>query len=74
MIDEINERMIRQWLDESVPALGGLTPREAAKTAEGRRRLEALFDYFEQDWARRPPLPGMFSPDYRKARGMLGLE
>jgi hypothetical protein len=30
------------WLDERVPALGGKTPRQAAKTAVGRERLEAL--------------------------------
>jgi hypothetical protein len=26
---EMEEQMLRQWLDESIPALGGLTPREA---------------------------------------------
>jgi len=66
--------MIRQWLDESIPALGGLTPREAAQSAEGRELLEDLFDYMARDQARRKMPPGMFSPDYRKAKKMLGLE
>jgi len=73
-IAELEERMIRQWLDESIPALGGLTPREAAKTPEGREMLEDLFDYIARDQAGRQMPPGMFSPDYRKARKMLGLE
>ena len=73
-IAEIEERMLRQWLDESIPALGGLTPREAVKTPEGRQRLDALFDYIARDQAQREMPPGMFSPDYRKAKKMLGLE
>jgi hypothetical protein len=73
-IAELEERMIRQWLDESIPALGGLTPREAAKTSDGRRLLEDLFDYIARDQQGREMPPGMFTPDYRKARKMLGLE
>lgn len=73
-IAELEERMIRQWLDESIPALGGLTPRQAAKTAEGRKRLDDLFDYMARDQAERTLPPGVFSPDYGKAKKMLGLE
>jgi hypothetical protein len=73
-IAEMEERMIRQWLEESIPALGGLTPREAVKTPEGRQRLLDLFDYISRDQERREMPPGMFSPDYRKAKEMLGLE
>jgi hypothetical protein len=74
VIAELEERMIRQWLDESIPALGGQTPREAVKTAEGRQRLLALFDYIDRQEARGGKPPGMFSPDYHKAKKMLGLE
>ncbi len=35
------ERCLR-WPDERVPALGDLTPREACKTADGRRRVALL--------------------------------
>ena len=74
VIAEFEEGMIRQWLDESIPALGGLTPREAAQSAEGRKLLEDLFDYIARDQVRRKMPPGMFSPDYGKAKKMLGLE
>jgi hypothetical protein len=74
VIAELEERMIRQWLDESIPALGGLTPREAAKTPEGRELLADLFDYIARDQGRRAMPPGMFSLDYGKAKKMLGLE
>ena len=35
------------WVDESIPALNGQTPREAARSAVGRERLEALLADFE---------------------------
>lgn len=74
VIAELEEQMIRQWLDESIPALEGLTPREAAKTAKGRKLLAALFEYIERQEEQYPTPPGMFSPDYHKAKKMLGLE
>ena len=37
----------KRWLDFSIPALGNITPREAAKTSDGREQLEALFLDFE---------------------------
>lgn len=36
------------WLDTKVPALGNRTPRQAAKTASGRERLEALLADYSQ--------------------------
>ena len=37
------------WLDTRVPALGNKTPRQAARTAGGRERLEALLAEFDRD-------------------------
>ncbi len=37
----------RTWVDEHVPALGGLTPREAAADPDARPLLEALLRDFE---------------------------
>jgi hypothetical protein len=37
----------RKWLDIEIPALGNKTPREASKTAEGRRELEDLLRVLE---------------------------
>jgi len=73
-IAKIEDQMLRQWIDDSIPALGGLTPREAVKTPEGRQRLLELFDYIERMQQGRPKVPGVFSPDYRKAKKMLGME
>ena len=73
-IADLQDRMLRQWLDESIPALDGMTPRQAVRTPEGRQMVLDLLDYIEDQQARHPPPPGMFSPDYRKVKPMLGLE
>ena len=30
------------WVDQKIPALGGITPRQAVKTSDGREKVEAL--------------------------------
>ena len=45
-IEELNRRHWRAWLDEKIPALGKVTPRQAAKSTLGRERLEALLAEF----------------------------
>lgn len=41
------QQFVRSWLDESVPALGGQTPREAVKTEAGRDEVHWLLKSFE---------------------------
>ena len=73
-VAEIEEKMLRQWIDDSIPALGGLTPREAVKTPEGRQQVLELIEYSVQMQKRMSQTPGIFAPDYRKVKKMLGLE
>jgi hypothetical protein len=73
MVAEMDERIVRQWIDESIPALGGLSPREAVKTEEGRAQVLALIDQAAQMRKRARNGPGSM-PDYTKAKEMLGLE
>ena len=72
-IADLEEQMLRRWIDDSIPALDGMTPREAVRTPEGRQMVLDLLDYIERQQASRPRLPGMFSPDYGKVKEMLGL-
>ena len=74
MIAEIEDKMLRHWIDDSIPALGGLTPREAVKTPKGREQVLELIEYVDQMQKRMPQAPGVFAPDYRKVKKMLGLE
>ena len=58
------------WLDTKKPALGNRTPRQAAKTASGRERLEALLaDYSQNSASGR----NAFEPDIVTLKRKLGL-
>jgi len=61
----------RSWLDEKIPALRNRTPRQAARTAEGRERLEALLQSFAEHGAAQGDSP--FRPDVPTLRKELGL-
>ena len=51
---EFKRRHYASWVDESIPALGGLTPRAAARSARMREQLENLLRRFEQSEAKLP--------------------
>ena len=55
------------WLDMRVPALGHLTPREAAETPAGREQLSAILDHFEWQAEDGQPIP------VERLRKTLGL-
>ncbi len=69
-IREMADQHWKEWLDTSIPALKGQTPREAAKSAIGRERLEGLLFEFEQ---RAEGEPQPFEPDIDALRRSLGL-
>jgi len=52
--EEVSRAHWEGWLDTRVPALGNKTPRQAARTAQGRERLEALLAGFDRDAADGP--------------------
>ncbi|MBI4774742.1 MAG: SEC-C domain-containing protein [Deltaproteobacteria bacterium] len=45
---EIISRHWESWVDQSIPALGGESPRDAVKTADGREAVEALLQDAER--------------------------
>lgn len=51
-VQAMKKQMIEQhwksWVDQPIPLLKNLTPKQAAKTPDGRVRLEALFLEFER--------------------------
>jgi hypothetical protein len=65
LVDEMLQLQEKRWLDEPVPALSGLTPREARDHPTGRRALEDLLDSFDAAPA------GGFNPD--RLRSLLDL-
>ena len=77
---ELTRQMQACWIDEQVPALGGLTPREAAADPTRREQLERLLDEFAaaDDRVRRaaPAGAGLFATpvyDAEALRRELGL-
>ncbi|MGQ0643128.1 MAG: hypothetical protein ACT4P6_20465, partial [Gemmatimonadaceae bacterium] len=67
---QFREQHMIAWLDEAIPALGGLTPREAARAPRSRSQLEALLKEFDQHEAR---LPEEQRIDLHKVRSALGF-
>jgi hypothetical protein len=67
---ELMQRHWDSWIDTKVPALGNRTPLQAAKTAKGRERLEALLSDFARSAEQRS---SGFQPDLADLRRRLGL-
>jgi hypothetical protein len=66
----MREEHMRDWVDDSIPALGGLTPRAAAKSKAGRRKLELLLKEIEYDEATLAPEQRI---DIERLRAELGM-
>ena len=71
MLRDFREKHMRGWVDESIPALGGLTPREAARTPRARPALELLLQDIERTESNTPPEQRI---DLSWLRRELGLE
>lgn len=55
LVKEFREKHMLAWLDEPIPVLGGLTPREAAaKSPRTKKSLELLLRDFEHEEAKLP--------------------
>ncbi len=54
-IGEMMARYYEQWVNDSIPALGGRTPLEAVKDPAGREAVEALLRQIERDGSRMTP-------------------
>ena len=67
---ELMQKHWDAWIDTKVPALENRTPRQAAKTAKGRERLEALLSDFARSAEQRS---SVFRPDLGNLRRRLGL-
>lgn len=67
---DFRERHMTEWLDTEIPALGGITPREAAKHPGSARRLDVLLREFELHEGR---LPENERLDIERLRVALGM-
>ncbi len=68
------EEHYRRVLDEPIPALGGKSPRSAAKTPKGREKVAAWLKTLENHAAHRPPGDPLGSYDVGWMWAELGVE
>lgn len=68
---EFKRRHYADWPDQPLPALGGSTPRESARTKQGRADLDVLLKQMENDERRSA---GRAAFDFSGIRRTLGLE
>ena len=71
LVREMKERVYGTWPDEAIPALDGLTPREAMKKPASRRKLDLLLKEFELHEASEPAAR---RADIAGLRRRLGLD
>jgi hypothetical protein len=62
------------WVDQKLPALGGKSPRDAVKTADGRESVEALLNDIERGRGQDPFMAEINRKGVQRVRDMLGLE
>ncbi len=62
----------RKWVDMPISSLGGMTPREASKTQEGKAKLKEVLKFLENAEERRKR-QGELSYDVSKLREVLGI-
>lgn len=72
-VREFRERQMAGWIDESIPALGGLTPRQAAASPKARPKLATLLKEFVQHEARLPEEERIDLGGLRSALGFSDL-
>lgn len=70
-LKKIMETHWENWLDDKIPALNGLSPREATKDRIGRELLENLFLDFEEKSRQQPD--ELLRVDIKKLREGLGM-
>ncbi len=71
LLPVLEEKIFSSWVKEKIPALGGQTPVQAAKSETGREKLKQLLDEMENLYARSPSPMNRFDVD--KLRKRLGM-
>jgi len=70
VVREFKERHYAGWLDLPLPALVGMTPREAVRTKEGKDRVDVLLKDMENHECRRPEKERFSFSGMRKELGL----
>ena len=71
---EIIRKHWESWVDQDIPALGGISPRDAAKTADGREAVEALLQNAARERGQDPFMADANRRGTQLVRKLLGLK
>jgi hypothetical protein len=73
IVAEFYEQHFGRWPDMPLPALGGRTPRDAVRTAEGRCQVLELVKTMEND-AEQERRAGRYAHDFSRLKAELGID
>jgi len=72
-IEQVIHRHYANWADEAIPALGGLTPRQAITTPAGLERVKGLLREYEDGEQRQSAAQGRPAVSYQFLWDALGI-
>jgi hypothetical protein len=72
-LEQVIHRHYAQWCDETIPALGGLTPRQAISTSAGLERVKGLLREYEDGEQRQSSAQGRPAVSYQFLWDALGI-
>jgi hypothetical protein len=72
-IEQVIHRHFANWSDEAIPALGGLTPRQAITTPAGLERVKGLLREYEDGEQRQSAAQGRLAVSYKFLWDALGI-
>jgi hypothetical protein len=73
-LEEVIHRHYAHWADETIPALGGLTPRQAIATPAGLERVKGLLREYEDGERRQSAAQGRPAMSYQFLWDALGIQ
>jgi hypothetical protein len=72
-LEQVIHRHYAHWCDETIPALGGLTPRQAITTSTGLERVKGLLREYEDGERRQCAAQGRPAVSYQFLGDALGI-
>ena len=72
-IEQVLHRHFANWADETIAALGGLTPRQAITTPSGLERVKGLLREYEDGEQRQSAAQGRPAVSYQFLWDALGI-
>jgi cellulase/cellobiase CelA1 len=73
-LEQFIRRHYARWCDETIPALGGLTPRQAIVTPAGLARVNGLLREYEDGEQRQSAAQGRPAVSYQFLWDALGIQ